>query len=211
MDSSGEASREVVNGGAGPRVSTIGMEDIERLLQRSLSNQMAVIEGRFEAQIERAVETLRAELRTPLVTPLRQQRVQQTSSGFDGESRRRRLDEATGEVYVSDSFGIPSGAARGSRRDSVSGQRRPEGRSGELNESGSEDQLSDSDEGDMSGDRRYSTLRNVIAPREFQAKPVVSITQEPYKGSRLEQLSVFNALRFIDDINRYKALLHCGA
>ena len=60
-------------------------------------------------------------------------------------------------------------------------------------------------EDDAPGKKRYSALRNVIAPRQIEARQIVSVQQEAYKGVKLERLTVSNVLKFIDDVNRYQA------
>ena len=78
----------------------------------------------------------------------------------------------------------------------------------ESSEDGKSDvssEFSDTEEEFAGEERRYSALRNVIAPKQREARQIVSVQQENYKGARLERLNVSNVLKFIDDVNRYQA------
>lgn len=69
-------------------------------------------------------------------------------------------------------------------------------------------QSSDSDESHSSNEdsnRRFSVLRDVTNSKRYNTRQVVSVNQVPYNGARLDKLSIYHVMRFIDEVQRYQA------
>ena len=71
---------------------------------------------------------------------------------------------------------------------------------------GDKSQSSDSDESHSSNEdsnRRFSVLRDVTNSKRYNTRQVVSVNQVPYNGARLDKLSIYHVMRFIDEVQRY--------
>jgi hypothetical protein len=181
-----------------------GLGEIEAMIRRALEAQEEALSRRFEAQMSLHIEHLRGEMQTPVSSPAFQRDLLSATSRTKS-ARHGSASKDDDSVEVSSSFGIPSGRRSKDRREAILRKPASDGDESSPEERVDRGDQSDSSYEEVSNDRRFSALKNVIAPRGNYARQVVSIQQETYKGVKLEHLSVFNAMRFIDDVNRYQA------
>lgn len=178
-----------------PQQRQLDPEYIERIIANQLGHFAQFMEQRLSQtinEVNRRVDNFNS-------IPIKKKEVFLNDSCEDSEDDSKLIRSAK-KVVISDDLERSTAKTPNFRKAS----RDKFNRRKEIS-SPSESSDSDSSSDYKGKSRRYSALKNIIAPKNLNATPVVSMQQEAYKGIRLEQLSVAQVMRFIDETNRYQA------